>query len=155
MLPMIGICGHPFFVDLRLDVLRPMDNFLSNGINLSKGTFGSEDEQHRFFYYHKGKMEDIDPEMMPLSKKIALVRIPAPVALDPVMTAMMQEEPIVSYLEQWPMVMYREAEAIALPVGLIRVLADRRDLYENPEKLFTMGEAKRKALTAIKRGKHL
>lgn len=34
-LPVIDIAGHPFFVDLRVDMLRPKDDFLSEGIVFS------------------------------------------------------------------------------------------------------------------------
>ncbi|WP_412468711.1 hypothetical protein [Pedobacter sp. KLB.chiD] len=35
MLPTIDIAGHTFYVDLRMDKLRPKDDFLSNGIFFS------------------------------------------------------------------------------------------------------------------------
>lgn len=35
VLPTVKIAGHTFYVDLRMDKLRPKDNFLSNGIVFS------------------------------------------------------------------------------------------------------------------------
>ncbi|MGJ1359996.1 hypothetical protein ACR79K_25155 [Sphingobacterium siyangense] len=32
MLPTIDIAGHTFYVDIRMDMLRPKDDFLSKGI---------------------------------------------------------------------------------------------------------------------------
>lgn len=153
MLPIIDICGHPFFVEVKLDLIRPMDFITRNGINLSKGTFGSQDQEHRLFYYDKDKMEDVDPELMTPGSKIALVRIPSPVAMDPVMTAILQEDSINEYIKQWPMLMYRVAETMSIPRELIRVLAEKPDLRAQPEKLFEMSKAKLRALTAIKRKK--
>ena len=35
MLPTIDIAGHTFYVDIRMDMLRPKDDFLSKGIVFS------------------------------------------------------------------------------------------------------------------------
>lgn len=35
MLPIIDIAGHTFYVDIRMDMLRPKDDFLSKGIVFS------------------------------------------------------------------------------------------------------------------------
>ena len=36
ILPTIEIHGHTFYVDIRINKLRPKDNFLSNGIVFSE-----------------------------------------------------------------------------------------------------------------------
>ena len=36
MLPTVNIAGHTFYVDIRMDKLRPKDDFLSKGIDLTE-----------------------------------------------------------------------------------------------------------------------
>lgn len=36
ILPTIEIAGHTFYVDIRMDKLRPKDDFLSDGISFSE-----------------------------------------------------------------------------------------------------------------------
>lgn len=154
-LPLINVAGHLHFVEVRYGLLRPMDNFSSCGINIDKGAFPSEDESHRFFYYHKGRMEDIDPELMPVCDKMALVRVPSLLAMDPVMTAICQGLEFNTYLNEYPMIMYREAEVLHLNRDMIHMLAGRSDLREWPEKLFAMGREKIRSLLGKRKGKGL
>ena len=36
ILPTIEIAGHPFYVDLRMNKLRPKDDFISKGIDFTE-----------------------------------------------------------------------------------------------------------------------
>lgn len=146
MLPIIDIAGHPFFVEVRLDKLTPMDNFLSNGINLSHGSYFTDDGKHRIIVYDKTKMEDVDLDQIYDKDKLLLVRVPSLVAMDPIMTAKLQDYPDRYYLDEYPMVMYRVAEVIPLTQQLRRNMRQQPRLRENPERLFELSKEKLGAL---------
>lgn len=55
MLPTIDIAGHTFYVDIRMDMLRPKDDFLSKGIVFSDiENYYDEDKRT----YHSIQPED-------------------------------------------------------------------------------------------------
>lgn len=158
--PLLALDGKLFEVDVECCRMWPMGHDQPGvpgvpGIEFEKGAFRSEDEQYRFIYYDRRRMEDMDPELISEKDKVLLVRIPAPVALDPVMTAKRNGWGAQAYLHRYPMVLYREAEAIALNPALIRVLARRPALRDKPEKLFNMSPQERRALTAMGKRKRL
>lgn len=87
-LPIIDIAGHPFFVDLRLDSLRPKDDFTTTGIQFSDIDHCLlEDERVYQITYNPDTRTyaDIDFEKITaIPKDIIVVEIPFQPTLDPV-----------------------------------------------------------------------
>lgn len=88
ILPTIDIAGHTFYVDIRMDMLRPKDDFLSNGIVFSDiENFFDEERQLYFIPYHAKTHEfrEIDYETITkIPKDLIVVSFPNEMALDPV-----------------------------------------------------------------------
>ena len=87
-LPVIEIAGHPFYVDLAMDALRPKDDFTTPGIRFSEiDDYFFEGSRH-YRIPHNPKthtLEELDFEnIKAIPKGIILVEIPLPHELDPV-----------------------------------------------------------------------
>ncbi len=87
-LPVIEICGHPFYVDLRMGCIRPKDDFSTEGIRFREIAYeGTPDGKHYQFPYDPERREPsaIDlSEITELPKGIVLLEIPTEPYLDPV-----------------------------------------------------------------------
>jgi len=154
-LPMIEIDKHLFFVEIRLGLLRPMDIFSTMGINIETGSVETNDGRHRLFFYNRNSFEDADLDMVSPKDRIALVRIPRPLDLDPIMTAQLQGYPDRHYLEEHPMVMYRVAEMIPITPELVRKVGGSEKLWDNVERIFKEEMKKQQKLPPKKKGKGL
>lgn len=152
--PLLLLSRQLFEVDVERVRLLPVGYDLP-GVEFEKGAFHCEDSEHRIFYYHRQRMEDLDLELLSPGQKVLLVRIPAPVALDPVMTAIINGYKPTDYLDEYPLVMYREAETITLSPSLIRLLHRRPALRDDPGQLFKMTQEQRNALTVKGKRKRL
>lgn len=88
MLPTIDIEGHLFFVDLRMNKLRPKDDFLSNGICFSDiEEYFKDTTGNYIFPYdpHKKEPGNIDYETITkIPKDLIVVEIPSDYKLDPI-----------------------------------------------------------------------
>lgn len=88
MLPTIDIEGHLFFVDLRMNKLRPKDDFLSNGISFSEiEEYFNDTTGNYIFPYDPQKKEtgNIDYETITkIPKDLIVVEIPSDYTLDPI-----------------------------------------------------------------------
>ncbi|WP_338839252.1 hypothetical protein [Flavobacterium ginsenosidimutans] len=88
MLPTIEIEGHTFYVDLRMDKLRPKDDFLSNGIVFSQieDYFNDTTEKYIIPYNpQKKELGEIDYETITkIPKDLVVVEIPSELAMDPI-----------------------------------------------------------------------
>lgn len=88
ILPTIEIHGHTFYVDIRMDKLRPKDDFLSNGIVFSeiKDYFNDEKELYIIPYDpQKKELSKIDLKTITeISKDLIVVKIPILHKLDPI-----------------------------------------------------------------------
>ncbi|MEG1025009.1 MAG: hypothetical protein RSF34_11090 [Flavobacterium sp.] len=88
ILPTIEIAGHTFYVDIRMDKLRPKDDFLSNGISFSEieNYYNDEKELYIIPYDPKNKeLGKIDYETITeIPKDLIVVKIPSIHKLDPV-----------------------------------------------------------------------
>ena len=88
MLPTVDIAGHTFYVDIRMDMLRPKDDFLSNGIVFSSiENFFDEERQLYFVPYHPKAHEfrEIDYETITkIPKDLIVVSFPNERVLDPI-----------------------------------------------------------------------
>lgn len=87
-LPVIEIMGHPFYVDVRMNSLRPKDDFSTPGIRYSEiDDYIYPDDQRYWIPYHPAShsIREIDTETITeIPKDIFLVEIPTLEKLDPV-----------------------------------------------------------------------
>lgn len=115
-LPIIDICGHIFFVDVRLNLLRPMNAFHTMGLDLKNG--GSIDHRTNefLFYYHiPSKTEYIpDPNMTALPKDVVLIKFPDVYTLDPIAMARENGYELTAYLQYYRLTMFSMAKVIPL-----------------------------------------
>ncbi|TWI20324.1 hypothetical protein [Sphingobacterium siyangense] len=88
LLPTINIAGHSFYVDIRMDMLRPKDDFLSSGIRFSEiDNFYDEIRNAYFIPYDPKKHEyrEIDYETIKeIPKDLIVVSFPTAKTLDPI-----------------------------------------------------------------------
>ncbi|WP_025144945.1 hypothetical protein [Pedobacter jeongneungensis] len=105
ILPVIEIKGHPFYVDLKMDALRPKDDFLSEGIKFPDIAYDSTaDGKYYWVSYdpvnHEYRELDLR-EIIELPNNIVIIEIPMEEYLDPVGYARMGgwdlEETIMRY----------------------------------------------------------
>jgi hypothetical protein len=69
ILPRIEIAGHTFYVDIRMDKLRPKDDFLSNGIVFSDiERYYDDDKRTYTIPYNPKKHEFQEPDYLNLKK---------------------------------------------------------------------------------------
>ncbi|HEX5553368.1 MAG TPA: hypothetical protein VFX43_08975 [Chitinophagaceae bacterium] len=87
-LPTIDIAGHTFFVDIRMDMLRPKDDFLSNGIVFSQIDYCFDDERDAYVIPYnpkKHECQELDHDKITaIPKDIILISFPHESILDPV-----------------------------------------------------------------------
>lgn len=88
ILPTIEIAGHLFYVDMRMDKLRPKDDFLSNGISFSDiDDYFSEERNAYLIPYDPKKHEfrELDYEnLLSIPKDLIAVEFPFQQTLDPI-----------------------------------------------------------------------
>lgn len=88
ILPTIAIEGHIFFVDIRMNKLRPKDDFLSNGISFSEiEEYFNDTTGNYIFPYDPKKREpaNIDYETITkIPKDLIVVEIPSDYKMDPI-----------------------------------------------------------------------
>lgn len=86
ILPTIDIAGHTFYVDIRMDMLRPKDDFLSKGIVFSEiGTYYDEDKRRYTIPYNPKTHEFQEPDyknIKELPSDLIAVRFPSERLLD-------------------------------------------------------------------------
>jgi len=87
-LPVIEISGHPFYVDLAMDSLRPKDVFTTPGIRFSEigDYYVDQFSSYRIPYNPRThSVEDLDyDKIVAIPKGIIIVEIPLPQQLDPI-----------------------------------------------------------------------
>lgn len=88
ILPTVQIAGHTFYVDIRMDMLRPKDDFLSKGIVFSDidHYFSEEKESYMIPYdpkKHEFKELDYD-HITSIPKNLIAVEFPFQKILDPI-----------------------------------------------------------------------
>jgi len=86
MLPTIDIAGHTFYVDIRMDMLRPKDDFLSKGIVFSDiQNYYDDDKRNYTIPYNPKTHEFQEPDyrtIKELPKDLIAVRFPSERLLD-------------------------------------------------------------------------
>ena len=87
-LPVIEIAGHPFYVDIRMDMLRPKDDFLATGIRFSAiDDYFIEEAKHYRVPYNPAthSFEELNLEnIKAIPKGIIVIDVPLEQQLDPV-----------------------------------------------------------------------
>lgn len=86
-LPTVKIAGHIFYVDMRMDMLRPKDEFLSKGIPFSKIDHYFEIETDGYVIPYNPKtfeFEELDDKITEYPKHLIAVELPEVRSLDPV-----------------------------------------------------------------------
>lgn len=86
-LPTVDIANHTFFVDIRMDMLRPKDDFLSKGIVLSQiDRFYDDDRKVYSIPYNVKTHEFQDRTTITLRppKDLIVISIPHESVLDPI-----------------------------------------------------------------------
>lgn len=148
ILPLIKIAGHDFIIDLRLNELRPMDDF-STRINLKDLDVSNDGEKFLCFYHLPSKqVVDVSPTLTELPKDVVMLEIPNELVLDPVGIAKMNGLPDSAFLKQYPIQKNLEAKVVALSeTGLPR-------LIEKNKRQITRQRQGRKSLKN-KKGKRL
>jgi hypothetical protein len=88
LLPIVDIAGHPFYVDLRMDMLRPKDDFLSGGIVFSKIEDYYVDVKEAYCIPYNPKKHEFQEinfsSITEIPKDIIVVSIPHESVLDPI-----------------------------------------------------------------------
>lgn len=86
ILPTISILGHTFYVDLRMDMLRPKDNFLSKGIVFSQiENYFDDKKQNYTIPYNPKKHEFEELDYLNLKKfpeNLVVISFPSEKILD-------------------------------------------------------------------------
>lgn len=87
-LPTIDIAGHLFYVDMRMDKLRPKDDFLSNGISFEDIDPYFSDERNTYLIPYdpkKHEFRELDYDnLLKIPKDLIAVALPFQQVLDPV-----------------------------------------------------------------------
>ena len=88
ILPTIDIAGHIFYVDIRMDKLRPKDDFLSKGIVLDEiAHYFSEEANAYIIPYNpqKHEFQELDYEnILKIPKNLIAIQFPFQRDLDPI-----------------------------------------------------------------------
>lgn len=86
LLPTIAIAGHTFYVDIRMDMLRPKDDFLSKGIVFSDiANYYDEDKRNYTIPYNPKTHEFQEPDYLTikeLPQDLIAVQFPSERLLD-------------------------------------------------------------------------
>lgn len=115
-LPIIDIKGHPFFVNARIGLLQPKDNFHTIGINIRDIEMDDKTKQ-LFFYYHPPSMTRVrfPEDIKELPKDVVGVWVPNRYYLDPIGMARANDKEPRYYLgDGIPLRMYRTARIVPI-----------------------------------------
>lgn len=114
-LPVINIAGHPFYVDIRMQALRPHDDFSTQGIPFTIfDNYQVTDEVAVVPYSpNKHEVKDVDiGQLTAIPQDWILVVIPHPMILDPYGFARESGLPIDQFLKLYPIQNNLQAEII-------------------------------------------
>lgn len=88
ILPTIDIAGHLFYVDMRMDKLRPKDDFLSGGISFQDIDDHFSEERNAYLITYdpkKHEFRDLDYEnLLSVPKDLIAIEFPFQQNLDPI-----------------------------------------------------------------------
>lgn len=104
-LPTINIAGHIFYVDVRMNSLRPHNDFTTFGIHFARFDDHKKSDEVAWIPYDPKKHEakDVDfSEIKEIPKDWVMVEIPNPWRLDPYGYAVKHGYPIAPFLKEFP-----------------------------------------------------
>ncbi len=134
-LPVIEIAGHPFYVDLVMDMLRPKDDFAATGIRFSDiDDYFVESSNHYRIPYNPAthSFEELDYEnIKAIPKGIIVVEIPLAQPLDPIAYGRLHGFDKYQMLRETPIQMQMKAREVSwddTPIKQIIVRNLKRDL---------------------------
>lgn len=87
MLPTIDIAGHTFYVDIRMDMLRPKDDFASKGIVFDEIDHYFSEERNAYLIPYdpkKHEFRELDYNLLSVPKDLIAVEFPFQRELDPI-----------------------------------------------------------------------
>ncbi|MBS7320719.1 MAG: hypothetical protein KIG55_03895 [Myroides sp.] len=88
ILPTVDIAGHTFYVDIRMDMLRPKDDFLSKGIVFDEIDHYFSDERDTYLIPYdpkKHEFRELDYDnLLSIPKDLIAVEFPFQRVLDPI-----------------------------------------------------------------------
>lgn len=136
LLPVIDIADDYFYVDVGKNSIRPRGNVTNAGLDLKNGGWVDEMTNERCFYYDKQTRQEtkISPDIAALPEHVVLVKIPPVMVLDPVGVAQEKGLAPTTYLNVFPLVMYRKAEVRPLNETVIFDIAK-----ENKDRIYQAG----------------
>jgi hypothetical protein len=124
-LPTIDICGTLFYIDVRLQELRGVDEHWSR-IDLKTLGISTENGRYQAFYHPDSRqVVDIDPGLTRLPDGVVLVEIPHDLELDPVALARQHDLAQNALLRQYPIQKELKAEVIPLSGTMLPALVRR------------------------------
>lgn len=153
-LPIIDIAGHPFFVEIRRGLLRPLDIFSSNGVNLFDHTRTTYDGKDQIFFYNAQKMESVPLGGNMSTESLHIVRVPNNLGLDPVTYGEVVDIPYETYLSRYPMKMYRTGEAHPVTEQMLMATGKLRP-KESLEKILRIAQGQLHPAITKRKGKRL
>jgi hypothetical protein len=115
-LPIMDIAGIPFFIDVRLGRLRPLDAPGREGIDLDYGGMYNDKTGHSEYYIDTTTYGEaiLAPRATSLPKNVVFLSMPHQIALDPVGMARKEGFPDETFLSAYPLVMYQTAKLTPL-----------------------------------------
>lgn len=87
LLPTVDIAGHTFYVDLRMDMLRPKDDFLSHGIVFGdiENYFDETTDRYTMPYNPQThEFEELDQQITEFPKDLLAISFPHQYEMDPI-----------------------------------------------------------------------
>lgn len=87
LLPTLDIAGHTFYVDLRMGMLRPKDDFLSHGIIFSDIENYFDDTTDRYIIPYNPKtheFEELDDQITEFPEDLLAISFPHQYKMDPI-----------------------------------------------------------------------
>lgn len=112
----VDIAGHTFYVDFPMQMLRPKDNFLSNGIPFSELDDYYNEETHQCDVSYNKRLQQWEfvdcTDLVRQPRDIIIVSFPTPAELDPVGYSRYQGFDLEYALEEYPQKAHFEAKIL-------------------------------------------
>ncbi|MGB8190831.1 MAG: hypothetical protein WCF67_02875 [Chitinophagaceae bacterium] len=143
-LPIIDIAGYPFFVDAHMGRLRPMDNFMTLGLDMINGGSLDSNTNLRSFYYDPVRMQEVKPDEKEAGlDHLLMVTVPDLHTLDPVGMAKIQRLDPLTHLGQQPFQMFTKATVVPAAI-LAQTAALKKQFLQRGKESKSRSTTKRK-----------
>lgn len=130
-LPMTEIMGQPFFIDVRLNQLRPKDHFHTMGIELTENKFDENTKVYYVYYHHPSMTEvEVHRNIVQLPEDVVLIKIPEKRKLDSVAMARIEGKELDErYLKKYPVNMYIALKAVPIEKTFVKKVVSSNLAY--------------------------